>query len=106
MRFFFLFFIFLFSCSVKEKIFKNNNSQPDLNSNFIHVDSNSDGEISQQELNSFKESKKLTNPLVDYYNPFIIFLFILSLILSLCSITYIIDLFKKCFGLIKNLCNK
>ena len=52
MRLFFLFFIFLFSCSVKEKIIKNNNnSQPDLNSNFIHVDSNSDGEISQQELN-------------------------------------------------------
>lgn len=105
MRALFLLILFLASCSIKDLALKNQ-PQKSQTSQFVQkIDLNNDGNLSKQEIKLFQEQKKLVNPSVDYYNPLIIFLFILSLIISLCSITYVIDFIKKIIYLIKDKCN-
>ena len=106
MRILFLIILFLVSCSIKETII-GDKPESSISSNLSKkVDKNHDGVLTQEEFISFKKDKNITSSFVDYQNPLLIFLFILSVILSLCSITYIIDSLKKIFLYIKEKCNK
>ena len=91
MRVIFFLTIFLVSCSIRDKLIPTPTTPSTTNNNSLSLkyDSNNDGEVSQEEFKKFKEEKKVFNPYVDYYNPFIIFSFILLLILSCCSLSYI-----------------
>ena len=104
MRFFIFSFLFLFSCSIKDK-FTNKSfiEKPIVNSTFSKIDVNKDNHISQEEFIEFKNVKKLIDPTVDYKTPLIIFGVILLIIFSLCSITYIVDSLKKIYLYIKTL---
>ena len=82
--------LFFVSCSIRDKLITDNPKSSTLN-NSIHLkyDVNNDGNISQEEFKKIKDQKKLFNPYVDYQNPLAIFSFILLLVLSCCSLSYI-----------------
>ena len=90
MRVIFFGILFLASCSIRDKLLTDNSNPSTLN-NSIHLkyDINNDGNVSQEELKKIKEQKKIFNSYVDYQNPLTIFSFILLLILSCCSLSYI-----------------
>lgn len=106
MRYILFIFLFLslFSCSIKNN-FKSNpkTTEQTTNSSFSKIDIDKDNKISQKEFIKFENSKKLVDPTVDYYTPLLISGFILLSILSLCSLTYIVDFLKRIYLYIKNL---
>tara|TARA_B110000483_G_scaffold237612_1_gene312681 strand:- start:539 stop:862 length:324 start_codon:yes stop_codon:yes gene_type:complete len=82
--------LFFASCSIRDKLLTND-SKPLTPNNSIHLkyDVNNDGNISQEEFKKIKDQKKLFNPYIDYQNPLAVFSFILLLVLSCCSLSYI-----------------
>ena len=101
-----LLFISLFfaSCSIKEKLInKIEKTEQTTNSSFSKIDINKDNKISQEEFIEFKNNKKLVDPSVDYKTPLLVCGFILLVVFSLCSLTYILDFLKRIYFYIKNL---
>ena len=107
MRLSFFILLFFVSCSIKEKLIPDQANNLPTNSSFSKIDTNKDNKITQEELVEFKNSKEeVFNSDFDYKNPILIFTYILLTILSLCSLTYIVDLFKRIYFYLKNLITK
>lgn len=106
MKYILFIFLFssLFSCSIKNN-FKSNpkTTEQTTNSSFLKIDTDKDNKISQKEFIKFENNKKLVNSTVDYQTPLLVFCFILLIVLSLCSLTYIVYFFKRIYFYIKNL---
>jgi len=94
MKLIFLFTIFLASCSIKDRFSENHSNLITNESSFKDIDSDKNGFISQNEFINNKNKKKLINPNVDHYNPFLITFAIILLVLTLCSLNYIFDQIK------------
>jgi hypothetical protein len=108
MRFFIFILFFIASCSIKDK-FANNQPSPkkDVSSAFSKMDANKDDEISQEEFLNFKDQKKeLFDSNYNYKGPILIFAYILLIIISMCSITYITTILKRIYFYLANLLKK
>ena len=104
LKFLLLFSLFFVSCSIKEKFTnRTGKTEETTNSSFSKIDVNKDNKISQEEFIQFKNNKKLVDPSVDYKTPLLVCGFILLIVFSLCSLTYIADLLKRIYFYIKNL---
>ena len=107
MRLSFFILLFLVSCSIKDKLIPEQTINSPSNSSFSKIDVNKDNKITQEELIEFKNNKQeVFNSDFDYKNPLLIFTYILLTILSLCSLTYITELFKRIYFYLKSLIRK
>ena len=101
-------FLFVVSCSIKDK-FSNNNpiKENSLSPAFSKMDVNKDNEISKEEFLIFKEKKdEVFDSNYNYKGPALIFTYILLIILSMCSITYITTILKRIYFYLTNLFKK
>jgi hypothetical protein len=103
MRYILFIFLFVISCSIKDNFKENTKLTEKTESSFSKIDTDKDNIISQEEFIEFKKSKKLADPTVDYKTPLLVCVFILVIVFSLCSLTYIADLLKRIYFYIKNL---
>ena len=107
MRFIFYLLIILLSCSCgtlnKDK--KNNPQTKDIIAKVSEIDTNKDSFISKKELSYFNNNKSITSKEVDYYNPSLIYLSILSLIFLVCFSGFIKDFIVSIYLKIKKKCN-
>jgi len=101
-------FLFVASCSIKDRFSNDQPAQGEaLSPAFAKIDINKDNEISQEEFLIFKEKKdEVFDANYNYKGPALIFTYILLIILLMCSATYITTILKRIYFYLTNLLKK
>ena len=103
--FYLLIILLLCSCGTFNKDEKNNLQTKDVIAKVSEIDTNKDSFISKKELSHFNNNKNIASKGVDYYNPSLIYSFILLLIFLICFSGFIKDFIVLIYLKIKKKCN-